>query len=52
MGATTKLRLAAFGTVIGILGLTFGYVGSHVAMDKTAGCVSPSYASVAYGVCR
>ena len=52
MGATTKLRLAAYGTLISILGLTFGYVGANTALDKTEGCISPSYASVAYGICR
>ena len=52
MGATTKLRLATYGALISILGLTFGYVGANTALDKTEGCINPSHASVAYGICR
>ncbi len=52
MATTTKFRLAAFATVISVLGLTFGFVGANSALDKADGCVAPSYASVAYGICR
>ncbi len=52
MATTTKLRLAAFASVISVLGLTFGFVGANTALDKKEGCASPTYVSVAYGICR
>ena len=52
MATTIRLRVAAFGTLIGIVGLTVGFVGVNSALDKAGGCVSPTYVSVAYGICR
>ena len=52
MAMTTKIRLAAFASIIGVLGVTFGFVGANSALDKKEGCIDPSYVTVAYGICR
>ena len=51
MAFTTKFRLAAFATVIGVVGITFGFGAANTALDKKEGCERPGYISVAYGIC-
>ena len=52
MGPTTKLRLAAWGGTLAILGLGFGYGVVDTALEKDSCQSRPSLVSIAYALCR
>ncbi len=52
MGSSTKMKLAAFGGTMAMLGLLFGYSTANSFLDREDCLGPPSVISVAYGVCR
>ena len=51
MARTMKLKLAAFGGVIGVLGMSLGLTATTRALEAED-CSKPGYVSLAYGICR
>ena len=52
MGPTTKLRLAAWGTTLAILGMGLGLGAANTALDSATCDSRPNVITVAYGLCR
>ena len=52
MGPTTKLRLAAWGATLAILGMGLGLGAANTALDSDSCSARPNPISVAYGLCR
>jgi hypothetical protein len=52
MGSSTKLKLAAFGGAMAMLGLVFGYSTASSALEQEDCLGRPHLISAAYGVCR
>ena len=52
MGSSTKMKLAAFGGAMAMIGLAFGWTTANTALDREDCLGRPNVISVAYGVCR
>ncbi len=51
MARTMKLKLAAFGGAMGLIGISLGWSTVDRALE-TEDCSRPGYVSMAYGICR
>ena len=52
MGPTMKLRLAAWGGTLAILGMGLGLGAADRALDAETCASRPNLISAAYGICR